>query len=141
MISSLRQRLAYTLLELLAATAITGVVLITTLALIRDSMALSRRVEVRNNLTTLGVSKMEEHLARAAATFQPGTFSGDFSSEGHPFLRFRVERSDSPQEGGIPGRLMSLTATVWHDENRNSAPNADELSVVYSSKVAKLLSD
>ena len=138
MIYRRRKTRAYTLLELVAATAIAGMLLVGTMALMRDSMALSRKVEVQNDVSTLCVSKLEEHLAEAAAKFTSTTSNGSFASDGRPEICFSVVCSDSPLNGGISGRLMSVISTVWEDVDNNKTLGPDEVSVTLASKVAKM---
>jgi hypothetical protein len=131
-----RKSNGYTLLELLAASALCAGVLVSSMKMMRQSAELNRRIEGQNMLTTLAVGKMELHLARSAAAFASTTEAGDFAADGFPRLRFHVACSDAWSAGGIPDRLMCVTATVWEDANGNATLDAGEASVSYSSKVA-----
>jgi hypothetical protein len=131
-------RSAYTLLEVVAASALTGTVLVSSLALLRDAVALSDRIDHQNLLNTFCVSKLEEHLNLTAASFTTADVSGNFVSSGFSDIRFRAVRSDSGADGGISNRLMSLSVTVWHDTNGDGALTAGEQSVTLATKVAKM---
>ena len=132
------RRPGYTVVELVAAGAILAAVTVPALALMRDSIQVGRIIDTRSVITTLCVSKMEEHLALTAASFTAVTDTGSLAVEGYPELRYRVVRSDNPAEGGLTGRLMAVTATVWHDVDGNSVQEADEPSVTFGSKVASM---
>jgi type II secretory pathway component PulJ len=126
------------LLELIAAIALTATAIVPALRLVRDAMEQTREIEQQELLTTLCVSKMEEHLALASAAWTSTTATGNFSAEGYAALRYIVVRSDQPAQGGMADRLMSVTATVFEDENGNTAFDAGEPSVVMASKAANL---
>ena len=106
----------------------------------RDGLRIGREVEARELLTTFSVSKLEEHLALVSGNWQTGTYTGDFSAEGHADIRFLVVRSDAAVDGGIPDQLMAVTATTWHDCDDDQAADADEPAAVFASKLAKLSS-
>ena len=132
------RRAGYTLLEVVAASALTGTVLVSSLALLRESVDMSDRVDRQNLLETLCVSKLEETLNTTAATFATADVSGNFVAEGFSSIRYRVIASDAPAEGGITNRLMGVTCTVWYDENADAALTTGETSVVMATKVAKM---
>jgi hypothetical protein len=79
-------------------------------------------------------------LATASANWSSGTTSGDFSSLGYSQIRFRVVSSDLAASGGIPDRLMAVTATVWEDRDGDLVVDAGEPQAVLASKTAKLAS-
>jgi hypothetical protein len=131
-------RPAYTLLEVIAASALTGTVLVSSLALLGDAVDLSERVDRQNLMHTLCVSRLEQYLNTTAAQFNTADVTGDFSAEGFSTLRYRVVCSDQGASGGITNRLMALTCTVWHDANGDNAQNAGEASVTLATKVANM---
>jgi len=133
-----RTRGGHTLLELVMAAFVMGLVLVPALVLMRRSMELSRKLDTHNMMTTLAISKLEQHLAASAATFTEQTDSGDFTAEGHPELRFVVDRSADPADGGITDELMAVVVTVWHDEDGDQAQDADEPATSFGSKIAKM---
>jgi hypothetical protein len=131
-------RRGQTLLELLAAMTLLAATITPALRILRDALEQTRRIENVELLTTLCVSKLEKHLAVACAGWGASAVAGDFSAEGYSQVRFRVVSSDQAGDGGIPDRLMSVTATVWEDANSNAALDTGEPSVVLASKVANL---
>ena len=129
-----------TLLELIAATALSAMVIVPATALMRDGLDLSRRVERQGVMTALCVGKLEQQLALSTASFLAGGSSGDFSGEGYPELRYTITASDDSSDGGIPDRLMAISATVWHDADGDSSLDAGETQVNFSTKTANLAS-
>ena len=64
-----RVRSAYSLLEVVLASAICATALVPALAVLRDGMTLADIIDTRHLLLTYGVSKMEEQLAIVGATW------------------------------------------------------------------------
>ena len=136
----LTRRPGNSLLEVVLASVLLAVALVPALRLVRDSLALGREVQAREQLTTFSTSKLEEHLALIGANWQTGDYAGDFSAEGEPKLRFLVRRSDSSGDGGIVDQLMAVTATTWQDLDGDGFLDGGEPSVVLGGKVAKTAS-
>jgi hypothetical protein len=133
-------RSAYSLLEVVLASAICASALVPALAVMRDGMALGDIIDTRHLLLTYGVSKMEEQLAIVGATWATGTITGNFASDGQAGIRFSVTRSDSAGSGGITNRLMSVSVTTYGDDNGNSALDSGEAQLTLTTKVSKLVS-
>ena len=133
-------RRAYSLLEVVLASAICASALVPALAVLRDGVALGDVIDTRHLLLTYGVSKMEEQLAVVGATWSTGTVIGNFASDGQSSIRFSVTRSDAPASGGITDKLMNVSVTTFSDDNGNSAMDTAEARVILSTKVAKLAS-
>ncbi len=131
-------RPGHTMVELVAATSLMAVALVPTLALIRDSTELSREIETRYKLATLCVSKLEEHLAEAAASWTTTSSSGDFSGTGQATIHYEADRSDAVIDGGILDQLMAVTITVWEDADNDDVRDTGELQVTFNSKIAKM---
>jgi hypothetical protein len=125
-------------LELIVAITLLAATITPALRILRDALEQTRRIETWELLTTLCVSKLEERLAIACAAWSSGAVAGDFAAEGYSQVRFSVVSSDQAAAGGIPDRLMSVTATVWEDQNGNAALDAGEPSVVLASKAANM---
>jgi hypothetical protein len=132
-----RPRAAQTLLELIAASAVLAISLVPALTLMRDAIAINDVLEDRHTMATFCASKLEEHLPASVAAWDTSTESGSFSAEGYAHLRYQVVRSDS-SPNGITDRLMSVTVTVWNDEDADTNLDADEPQVVYGSKIASM---
>jgi type II secretory pathway pseudopilin PulG len=133
-----RRTCGYTLLELVAAIAITGAVLVTTLTLTREGMELCRKADLADVMTLLATSRMEQESARAAVDFLPLDESGTFDAEGYPLVRWHAVHSDQNADGGIPDRLMAIALTVWNDADNNGSLDATEASVAFHSKIAHM---
>jgi hypothetical protein len=133
-------RSAYSLLEVVLASAICASALVPALAFMRDGVALGDIIDTKHLLLTYGVSKMEEQLAVVGATWATGTTTGNFASDGQSSIRFSVTRSDSPAGGGLTNQLMVISVTTYSDDNGNSSMDASEARIVLTTKVAKLVS-
>jgi hypothetical protein len=130
---------AYSLLEVVLASAICSTALVPALALLRDGMTLSSSIDKRHLLLIYGVSKMEEQMAIALADWSEGTASGDFVADGHAGIRFSAIRSDDPVSGGISNRLMSVSVTTYSDDDGDDTLDATEARTMLTTKIAKLV--
>ena len=107
------RRTAQTLLELVAATTIITIALVPALRLTRDSIADSELLEIAELRLTLCTSKLEEEMARTAATWDLTTRTGDYRDIGRGEMKYMVLKSDASVDGGIPGRLTTINVIVW----------------------------
>jgi len=133
-----RARRGHSLLELIASVSVMTAALIPALQLTRRSLTAGTRVEKADMLATLCVSVLERHLSESAVDWTTTLSRGDFRDKGHTDIRFEVRRSEEASKGGLPDRLMSVTADVWHDANTNGLFDAGEPKVTLSSKLAKM---
>ncbi|MCI0332161.1 MAG: hypothetical protein L0228_02915 [Planctomycetes bacterium] len=131
---------AYSLLEVVMASAICATALVPALAFMRDGMALADTIDTKHMLLTYAVSKMEEQLAVVGATWTEGTLVGDFAADGHAYIRYTVTQSDAPASGGIDGRLMNVSVTTYSDDDSDDAMDAAEARITVTTKVSKLVS-
>jgi hypothetical protein len=122
------------------ASAICATALVPALALLRDGMTLADRIDTRHLLLMYGVSKMEEVLAVAGATWTNGTNSGDFAADGHASIRYTVTKSDAPASGGIVNRLMNISVTTYSDDDGDDSMDAAEARSTLTTKIGKLVS-
>ena len=137
--SARRTRNAYSLLEVVLASAICASALVPALAFLRDGMTLADIIDKRHLLLMYGVSKMEEQLAVVAATWTTGTVTGDFAADGHANIRFTVTRSDEPASGGIANRLMNVSVTTYSDDDGDDVLDATEMRTILTTKIGKLV--
>lgn len=135
-----RLRRAYSLLEVVMASAICASALVPALAVMRDGVALGDIIDTNHLLLTYGVSKMEEQLAIVGATWSTGTVSGNFAADGQAGIRFSATRTDAAASGGIVNQLMVVTVTTYSDDNGNAAMDTSESRLTFTTKVAKLVS-
>lgn len=135
--SSSHRRRGYTLLEVVSAGVLIGIIVVPSMTLFRDSMEVSESVEIANAMTTLAVGKLEDQLAASLDNFTSTTETGDFAAEEHPEIRYVSRRSDRTADGGSPGQLMAVTVTVWRDQNSNRVHDVAEPSYLFASKVAR----
>jgi hypothetical protein len=131
---------AYSLLEVVMASAICATSLVPALAFMRDGMTLATTIDTKHMLLTYGVSKMEEQLAVVAATWTEGSSSGDFAADGHANIRFTVTCTDAPAGGGIDNRLMSVSVTTYSDDDGDDTMDAAEARITVATKISKLVS-
>ncbi len=120
------------------AASLCAVALVPALKLMGESLTLGREVETRNLLTTLGVSKLEQQLARSAASWTSTNETGSFAAEGFAAVRYQLTCSDLASDGGLPDQLMAVRVVVWEDADGDAACDSDELQLSFRSKIAKL---
>lgn len=128
----------YSLVELIAASAILATTLTPALELVRDGIELSQESVQRQILAMYAVSQVEEHLALSAATWATGSYSGSLATDGHSSLRYDTFCSDSPADGGVEDRLMTILSTTYYDDNGDTVLSAGELSCTFQTKLARL---
>jgi hypothetical protein len=138
-VSARRTTNAYSLLEVVLASAICSTALVPALALLRDGMTLASSIDKRHLLLIYGVSKMEEQMSIAAATWSEGTAAGDFAADGYANIRFVASRSDDVGSGGIVNRLMSVSVTTYSDDDGDDTLDAAEARNILTTKIAKLV--
>jgi hypothetical protein len=132
-------RRAFSLVEMVAATALMAATLAPALAVMRDAMAVSREGVKRNLLANYAMKVLEEQSALVMQNWTGGTATGNFASDGNSTLRYIATKSDAPASGGLTNRLMHIQVTTFEDANGNSAADASELKINFRTKVAKLL--
>lgn len=135
---------AFSLLEVVLASALCAAALVPALVIIRDSIAQAREIDIRHQLLLYGVGTLESQLAAVAAldAAWPGTAPspGSFASEGQPNMHYIVTWSDNPANGGLTNRLMNVTVTTYYDEDGDGVQDAGEPSVTLNTKIGKLAS-
>jgi hypothetical protein len=131
---------AYSLLEVVLASAICATALVPALAFLRDGLALGDAIDTRHLLLLYGVSKLEERMAVVAATWSEGTISGDFAADGHADIRYIATQSDDAAGGGIADRLMSVSVTTFYDDDGDDALDATEMQTTMTTKIGKYIS-
>ena len=130
-------RCGFSLLELVAATALIGVTLVSALELMRDGMDLSTETDRRQLLSSYGASQLELQMAATADAWTTGTFAGDYASDGWANIRFKTKCSDSLADGGITNFLMNIETVIYYDTDEDDSPDGDELSCTYVTKIGK----
>jgi hypothetical protein len=133
-------RAAYSMIEVVLASSICITAIVPALSMLRNGIALADIIDTRHLLLNYAVSKMEEQLAIVGATWSTGTVAGNFASDGQATIRYSVTRSDAVVDGGVVGKLMTVTVTTYSDDNGNSTMDAAEARTTMTTKVAKLVS-
>jgi prepilin-type N-terminal cleavage/methylation domain-containing protein len=134
------RRGGFSLLEMLAATALVAGTLAPALAVMRDAMAASREGVRRTLVANYGVQVLESQSAIVMQNWANGTVTGNFSADGYATIKYSAVKSDAPANGGLTNRLMHLQVTAYDDANGNSAADAGEISSTIRTKVARLTS-
>jgi hypothetical protein len=129
-----------TMLEVVAASVILAGTLVPALRMMRDSLGVARDVETNDMMTTFCASRLEQALSQTCASWNTNTEAGDYTAVGYSNVRYSVTKSDAGVDGGIPDRLMAITAIVWNDANGNGAFESSEKNVRFASKLAKSVS-
>jgi hypothetical protein len=135
---------AFSLLEVVLASALCAAALVPALVIIRDGIAAAREIDIRHQLLLYGVGTLETQLAAVAAlnSAWPGSAPppGDFAAEGQPNMRYVVTWSDNPADGGLTNRLMNVTVTTFYDEDGDATQDPSEPSVTLDTKIGKFAS-
>lgn len=126
------------MLELVAASTLIATTLVPALRIMAGGLRATRTLTTSEALATLGTSTLERTLAQTSGDWSTDDASGNFASDGYAGIGFSITRSDQVTDGGIPNRLMAVQVTTWEDRNNNGRWDADEPSVVFASKVARL---
>lgn len=108
------------------------------LSVMRDAIDLSYRTDQHQLLANFACALLEEQIALAGSNWSNASTSGSLATNGFPALRFTAVRSDQAVDGGIFGRLLAITVTVFDDENGDSLLGATERKAVFKTKLAKL---
>jgi hypothetical protein len=136
----LQKRAGNSMIEVVAASVILATALVPALRMMRDSLTVGREVELADAMATFCASKLEETLNNVCGSWNMSTLTGSYAAQGYTQLKYIVTKSDSMSDGGLPNRLMAITAEVWDDVNNNNAIDGDEHRVRFSTKLAKSVS-
>ena len=131
-----------TLLELVAASTIIAIALVPALRIMRDSLRVSRQLEIREAMTTIAMSVLEQESARVSGQWamQTTTHRNAGKGSGYPAIIAISTASDSLAKGGIPGSLAVVSVTAFEDANRTGSLDNGESSITFATKVAELTS-
>jgi len=139
---SSRNRAGVSLLELIAASTILALTLVPSLRLMRDSLKVSRQIEVRECLATTAMGALEHQAQQVAAEWKmaSGTDRSYGQLAGYPQVVVDFETSDSPSQGGLRDSLAVVSVSAFEDQNGNGRRDKAEAEVAFSTKVARLQS-
>ena len=102
-----------------------------------NSLRYSNNTETQRELHEYCVRNLEYFAGQIEDSFHSKSITGDHRSDGHDRFRFLITQNDSVRNGGIPGKLMNLQATVWEDINGNRRLDNNELHATLNTKVAQ----
>lgn len=130
----------FSLLEMIAATALVAGTLAPALAVMRDAMAVSREGARRSLVANYAVQVLESQAALVMQNWANGTATGNFADDGYASIKFTAVKSDAPADGGLINRLMHIQVTAYDDQDGDSVADASEIKASIRTKVAKLTS-
>jgi prepilin-type N-terminal cleavage/methylation domain-containing protein len=133
-----KSQTGFSLLEMLAATAIVAGTLAPALAVMRDAMAISREAVQRNLVSNYAVQVLEGQAALSMQNWSNGTVTGNFASDGYSTIKYAATRSDAVASGGLVNRLMHIQVTAYEDKDADSVADSNELKVTVRTKIAKM---
>lgn len=133
-------RRGVSLLEMIAAAALTAGTLGPALAVMRDAMAASRAGVQRGLIANYAASTLESQAASVMRSWTTGTVTGNFAADGYASIKYSAVRSDAPADGGLTNRLMSIRVTAYDDADGDSVADAGEPTIMLRTKVARLAS-
>jgi hypothetical protein len=133
-------RRAFSLLEMLAATALVAGTLAPALAVMRDAMAGSREGVQRALVANYAVYVLESQAALVMHNWTAGTTTGNFAADGHATIKYSAVKSDAPADGGLTNRLMHIRVTAYEDKDGDSIADPNEIKITVRTKVARLTS-
>jgi Tfp pilus assembly protein PilE len=131
-----------TLLELVAASTVIAITLVPALRIMRDSLRVSRQLEVREAMATIAMSVLEQESARVSGRWimQTRTHRQPGRDSGYPSVVAVSTTTDSVATGGIPGSLAVIRVTAFEDTNRTGSLDSNEPSITFATKIAGLTS-
>ena len=130
-----QNRTGSALLDIIAASIVTALILVPSINIMRRSMNVNHRILMRQEMATACSSLMEQQMADAALTFRSLKLEGKTSVDSE-MLGYRILRSDHPDYGGVAKQLMGISVTVWHDANKNRRMDKQESRYELYTKVA-----
>jgi prepilin-type N-terminal cleavage/methylation domain-containing protein len=133
-------RRGFSLLEMLAATALVAGTLSPALAVMRDAMAISREGVERGLVANYATSVLENQSALVGQTWSTGTVTGNFAADGYATIKYTATKSDAPANGGLTNRLMHIQVTAYADQDGDSVADAYEVKFTVRTKIARLTS-
>jgi hypothetical protein len=131
-----------TLLELVAASTVIATALVPALRIMRDSLRISRQLEVREAMATIAMSVLEQESARVSGkwTMQTATHRQPGIDSGYPSVIAVSAVSDSLARGGVPDSLAVVSVTAFEDANGTGRLDDNEPSITFATKIAGLTS-
>lgn len=137
-----RRRRGTTLLELIAASTVIAVALVPALRMLRDSLRVSRQLEVREATATVAMSVLELEAARVSGSWsmQSSVHRAQGRESGYPNLIAIATSSDAAAQGGSPGTLAVVSVTAFEDTDASGRVDNGETAVTFATKVARLKS-
>ena len=123
------------MLDVIGSSLVTAMVLVPSINIMRQSMDVNERIQLRQEMVTYCTNVVEMELADILNSPVNKTSSGIIYS-GQKTVMSSITRSDSAEFGGIPGKLMAVSVTAWHDANNNKRIDRNESQFSLFTKAA-----
>lgn len=133
---STAKRYGSSLVDVIAASVLTGLVLLPSMRIMRESIAASERLRVRQEMLATCESLLESAMQNASINVVNDSEAGRLKFEDR-ILEYTVVSTDSATMGGIPGRMTAVASIVWDDKDKNRRLDKNEIHVSMYSKVAR----
>ncbi len=131
------RRSAFSLLEVLGALALLGLMLVPTAQWMATLAKQSRALHNRGELVNLVRGKQNQQCQLVRGSFEETKERGSFKDQGYPELAFESYCLQDPSQGGIPDLLMSIRTLGWHDSDGNGRCESNETQVDLWTTVAR----
>lgn len=129
---NLKHQNGSSLLDTIAATVLTVLIIVPCARIMQDGLQLDRRLQLRQDMMAECTSLLEKELAFQSLSFRSRRKGGQLKLT-NARLGFQIVSSDKAAFGGRPGRLMGIHATVWHDMDGDRRKDSGEPEVSYYS--------
>ncbi|QDT15828.1 type IV pilus modification PilV family protein [Alienimonas californiensis] len=139
----MRRRSGTTLLEVVAASIVLAIALAPALRMTREAVQAADRLDRQERCLTVASDLVELGMARTAADWDGRVGIATvlpIAVPGYPGMKALELTSDSAAYGGVPGRLATVGAFVWYDEDGDSVVDSTEPQVLLASAVARMAS-
>lgn len=130
-----RTRSGSSLVDVIAASLLTGMVLLPSMRIMRESIATNERLQIRQEMLTQCESVLEIAMQAASKKVTNDTKAGRFTF-GESTLEYTVISTDNESMGGLPGEMTAVISVVWDDQIKNRRLDRNETHVSLYSKVA-----
>jgi prepilin-type N-terminal cleavage/methylation domain-containing protein len=126
----LRSRKGFTLIEVMTATALVGLVLVALMQIVPSMLKVGTKVEVVTKATFLAEKKLEELRGLIFANYSVNrTQAATAFPSPDSLYKFTVSDNNA-------ANIKVINVTVWNDKDGNGVIGSDEYSVSLDTRVA-----
>jgi len=127
----LRSSKGFTLIEVMTATALIGLVLVAVMQIVPGMLKVSRQVEVTTKATFLAEKKMEEIRSLICADYSVDRTQAAATAFPSPDTLYKFTIADD-----AAADIKVINVKVWNDDNDDDVIDASEYSVSLDTKAA-----